>query len=330
MEIYSILKKVEQKLASSSELDLATQKFDSEMGDLALTCFKNKNKINATNNSEKNKLANIDLSSIKEKILSSVSSANNTLQNTAGVKTLGLGLGGMGIGALLGSHLTPDKSENETDEQYKKRKRESSITGGIAGTALGISAPSVLNSIKSFADTAESTSGSSKITDAINSMINPTTVIGGTGVAAGAVGNAFLNKLKGEEIAALTSKLTGNAQTDLPFTEAIAKLKGQIPLISKLPEGGISLRGEMPWKPGMGLRLALSENPSFIQKLMWKPKVQSLIAKANPLLAGSSKILNPLLKQTTRGKLLPIVGGLAALLGKNYLDTTAFNNPAFE
>ena len=55
MEIYNVLKKVEQKLANSNEYDLAKQKLDSEMGDLALTCIKNKRAMSMSNNSERDK-----------------------------------------------------------------------------------------------------------------------------------------------------------------------------------------------------------------------------------------------------------------------------------
>lgn len=281
MEIYNVLKKVEQKLANSNDYDLARQKFDSEMGDLALTCFKNK-------------LANIDLSSIKDKILNSVNSANNTLQNTPSAQTLGSGLGGMGIGALLGSHLTPSKSENETDEQYKKRKRESAITGGIAGTALGVSAPSVLNSIKSFSGAEKLNSNIPGIKDTILSMINPTTVTAGAGAVGGGVLNKMLTMANAGEISALAGKLTGNPADDSFFLSKINELKGKVPLIPQIEVPSI----KVPFRP------------TIAQKLL--PK------------------LNSLLSSTTRGKLLPVGMAISALLGKSFLDTTAFNKPALE
>ena len=209
MEIYNVLKKVEQKLANSNEYDLAKQKLDSEMGDLALTCIKNKRAMSMSNNSERDKNANIDLSSIKDKIVNSASSLKNTLENTPGAKTLGYGLAGTGIGSLLGSYLTSDKSEDETDEQYKSRKMESAVTGGIAGTALGASAPSVLNSIKSFINLRnEPESGVSKSIGWLGGMaFNPTTATVAAGGVGGGALNKFLSVLDKDQIAAQVSHL---------------------------------------------------------------------------------------------------------------------------
>ena len=41
-------------------------------------------------------------------------------------------------------------------------------------------------------------------------------------------------------------------------------------------------------------------------------------------------MLNKILSQSSRGKMLIAGGGLTALLGKKYLDTSAFNESAFE
>jgi len=296
MEIYNVLKKVEQKLANSNEYDLAKQKLDSEMGDLALTCIKNKRAMSISNNSEHNKNANIDLTSIKDKIVNSASSLKNTLENTPGAKTLGYGLGGMGIGSLLGSYLTSDKSEDETDEQYKNRKMESAVTGGIAGTALGASAPSVLNTIKSFINSGnQPESGISKITDSVKgSIINPTTATVAAGAAGGGVLNKFLSFLDKDQIAVLTGKLQGDVVKDAPFIEAINEFKGKMPLIGQVQVPPINI----PFKPTIA---------------------QKLLPKLNKILAHSS-----------RGKMLIAGGGLTALLGKKYLDTSAFNESAFE
>jgi len=296
MEIYNVLKKVEQKLANSNEYDLAKQKLDSEMGDLALTCIKNKRAMSIPNNSEHNKNANIDLSSIKDKIVNSASSLKNTLENTPGAKTLGYGLGGMGIGSLLGSYLTSDKSKDETDEEYRKRKMESAVTGGIAGTALGVSAPSALNSIKSFINSGnDPESGVSKITDSIKgSIINPTTATVAAGATGGGILNRILSQLNNGEIGALTGKLEGQVAKDAPFIEAINKLKGKAPLIGQFKVPPINI----PFKP------------TIAQKLL--------------------PTLNKVLEHSSRGKMLIAGGALASLLGKKYLDTSAFNESAFE
>lgn len=297
MEIYNVLKKVEQKLANSNEYDLAKQKLDSEMGDLALTCIKNKRAMSMSNNSERDKNANIDLSSIKDKIVNSASSLKNTLENTPGAKTLGYGLAGTGIGSLLGSYLTSDKSEDETDEQYKRRKMESAVTGGIAGTALGVSAPSVLNSIKSLSDLGEKPQGA--IPKAIGWLggmaFNPTTATVAAGATGGGILNRILSKLDGGEIAALTGKLEGSAAKDAPFIQAINKLKGKLPLIGPVQVPPIKI----PFRP------------TIAQKLL--------------------PTLNKVLAHSSRGKMLLAGGGLAALLGKNMLlDPSAFNESAFE
>jgi hypothetical protein len=311
MEIYSVLKKVEQKLAASNENDLAKQKFDFEMGELALTCVKNKRAMSAVNNSGHSKSANLltktsevlfnnlgpvpapstGTNDIKDKILS--------LFNSTGGKTLGYGLGGTAVGSLLGSYLTADKSENETEDQYKKRKMDSAMTGGIAGAALGVSAPSIMDSIKSLSGLGDKPQEGSvkKIVESVaGSVVNPTTVTVGGGVAAGGALNKFLSFLNKDEIAALTTKITGDPKNDQNFINQISKLKGMSPLIEKLKPVAIPFRRNL---------------------------TQQLPEKILP-------ILNKVLGQNTRGKLLLAGGGLAALAGKKYLDTSFFNEPALE
>jgi hypothetical protein len=345
MEIYNVLKKVEQKLANSNEYDLAKQKLDSEMGDLALTCIKNKRAMSISNNSEHNKNANIDLTSIKDKIVNSASSLKNTLENTPGAKTLGHGLGGMGIGSLLGSYLTSDKSEDETDEQYKNRKMESAVTGGIAGTALGASAPSVLNTIKSFINSGnQPESGISKITDSVKgSIINPTTATVAAGAAGGGALNKFLNFLDKDEIAALTGKMTshtdffkatGRAPTEAELqkinasiVDEINKLKGKTPLIQKIFNAP-----NISFKPFNVPPVNIPFKPTITQKLL--PTLNKILgnstAKLNNTLGYSAAKLTQALAHSNRGKMLLAGGGLAALLGKKMLDTSAFNESAFE
>ena len=328
MEIYNVLKKVEQKLANSNEYDLARQKLDSEMGDLALTCIKNKRAMSISNNSEHNKNANIDLTSIKDKIVNSASSLKNTLENTPGAKTLGYGLGGMGIGSLLGSYLTSDKSEDETDEQYKNRKMESAVTGGIAGTALGASAPSVLNTIKSFINSGnQPESGISKITDSVKgSIINPTTATVAAGATGGGALNKFLSFLDKDQIAVLTGKIQGDVVKDAPFIKAINEFKGKTPLIGQVPPIKI------PFRPFNVPPVNIPFRPTITQKLL--PTLNKILlnstAKLNNTLGYSAAKLNKILSQSSRGKMLIAGGGLTALLGKKYLDTSAFNESAFE
>jgi hypothetical protein len=313
MEIHNVLKKVEQKLAASSDNDLAKQKFDFEMGELALTCIKNKRATSAANNSWHSKSANLltktseillnDLgpvpalaqapSGIKDKILGFL--------NSTGGKTLGYGLGGTAAGSLLGSYFTADKSENETEDQYKKRKMDSALTGGIAGAALGVSAPSIIDNIKSLSglgDKPQEGAVKKTIESVAGSVINPTAVTVGGGVAAGGALNKFLSFLNKDEIAALTTKITGDPKNknDKFFIDQISKLKGMTPLIEKLKPVEIPFRRTL---------------------------TQQLPEKMFP-------ILNKVLAQSTRGRLLLAGGGLAALAGKKYLDTSFFNEPALK
>jgi len=298
MEIHNVLKKVSQKLAASDEHDLAKQKFDFEMGELALTCVRNKSKISLSNSSQSSKYASFDLSLIKDKILSSVNSIGSTVENTPGAKTLGYGLGGTAAGSLLGSYLTADKSETETEEEYKKRKMDSALTGGIAGAALGVSAPSIINNIKSLSGLGGKPEGAvKKITKYVaDSVVNPTTVTVGGGVAAGGALNKFLSFLNKDEIAALTKKITGDPKNDKFFIDQISKLKGMTPLIEKLKPVAIPFRRTL---------------------------TQQLPEKILPM-------INKVLPQLTRGKLLLAGGALAALAGKKYLDTSFFNEPALK
>ena len=299
MEIYNVLKKVGEKLASSSEYDLAKQKLDFEMGDLALTCVRNKRAMSIANNSKSNKYANIDLSAIKDKIVNSASSLKNTLENTPGAKTLGYGLGGMGIGSLLGSYLTSDKSKDETDEQYRDRKRESAITGGIAGTALGVSAPSLINMIKG---SISSDQGPKKnliargIDTVAGATVTPTTATMGIGATGGIAANKILNYLNSAEISSQVSHLKPgiSADAEKKVLERIAELKGKSPLIGEIKVPPINI----PFKP------------TIAQKLL--------------------PTLNKVLAHSSRGKMLPIAGAISAWIGKKYLDSSAFNEPILE
>jgi hypothetical protein len=156
-----------------------------------------------------------------------------------------------------------------------------------------------MDSIKSLSGLGDKPQDGSvkKIVESVSgSVVNPTTVTVGGGVAAGGALNKFLSFLNKDEIAALTTKITGDPKNDQNFINQISKLKGMSPLIEKLKPVAIPFRRNL---------------------------TQQLPEKILPM-------LNKVLGQSTRGKLLLAGGGLAALAGKKYLDTSFFNEPALE
>ena len=129
MNLKSLAQKIEQKIASSSDLELALQEYDAEVGQMAIDCVKN---------------TKIAEASIFETILNKAKDiAQRPYANTGALSAI-TGLGGAAAGGLLSGNLV-SKKELESESDFKKRKRDTAIIGALAGGALGAGAPGLLN-----------------------------------------------------------------------------------------------------------------------------------------------------------------------------------------
>lgn len=172
MESKSLFQKVQEKLASQPDEALLMQKYDAEIGDLALNCVKNANAKDTLMALLKNPVA----------------------------QTAASGLGGAALGGLIGSQ-TSSRGEFETDEDYEKRKRNSMITGALAGTAMGAATPSIIAGIGRIDDSLSH--GNTWRQTLSKLLINPITVTG----AAGGIGGHVLVKRNADKVVELMKNL---------------------------------------------------------------------------------------------------------------------------
>jgi hypothetical protein len=199
MTLENVLTKVHEKLAND-EIGLAIQKCDSEIGELALTCLRkkraNQNQGDATQVSK--------LDSIKKILLDGLGTAKDKIKNTPGGTNIASGLGGAALGGLFGN-LSSSKGEFETDEDFKRRKRNSTLSGLVAGGAIGASVPSVLKGLGGTQNN-ESGQGDAEwaLKDKVKNIINPTTILASGGAAGGGFLNNYLTK---NNLAALPNKV---------------------------------------------------------------------------------------------------------------------------
>lgn len=190
MNFDSLIKRVEDKLALQPQETVLLQKFDSEIGELALNCLKN--------------------ASIKENIVGALNNVENFVTKTPAGIAGASGLGGAALGSLIGGQ-TSSKGEFETDEDYKRRHSNSVLAGALAGGAAGLGAPSIVSALSNIpGGPEESLLGQLK-----SFILNPSTVTAGAGAGAGIWG---LNKhLKNLNIERRADAATRGA---LPFIRA--------------------------------------------------------------------------------------------------------------
>lgn len=131
MNLKSLAQKIEQKIASSSDLELALQEYDAEMGQLAIDCLKN---------------TKIAEASFSEKVLSKIKDIAQRPYANAGALSAITGLGGAAAGGLLSGNLV-SKKELESKSDFEKRKRNTALIGALAGGALGAGTPGILNAV---------------------------------------------------------------------------------------------------------------------------------------------------------------------------------------
>jgi len=313
MTLENVLTKVHEKLASD-EIGLAMQKFDSEMGEFALTCLRQKRADNSAGSPQTGKL-----DSIKNILLSGLNSAKDKIKDTPGGANIASGLGGAALGGLFGN-LSSSKGEFETDEDFNRRKRNSTLSGLVAGGAIGASVPSILNTLGGVTQNLVSGGGEQKKTlkDKAKDIINPTTIL----ATGGAAGGGFLNNY-----------LTKNNLAALP--ENVRK------------DGGdefIKAVGAHPYFGGEKIdKLINSIDTKAIKEKMYKEMARASGVKitASEALKGGlkSSILRPLSKTTlsilrsalSRKGLLPIAGAAALpALNELYLGDKFFDQPAFQ
>ena len=164
MSLKSLAQKIEQKSATSSDLDLALQEYDAEMGQLAIDCLKNTKIAEAT---------------LSEKVLSKIKDIAQRPYANTGVLSAITGLGGAAAGGLLSGNLI-SKKELESESNFRKRKRDTALIGALAGGALGAGTPGILNAVGALGS--EPPSLKEKIIESLNPLQLGATV---TGAAAG-------------------------------------------------------------------------------------------------------------------------------------------------
>ena len=173
MNLKSLAQKIEQKIAASSDLELALQEYDAEVGQMAIDCLKN---------------TKIAEASIFETILNKAKDiAQRPYANTGALSAI-TGLGGAAAGGLLSGNLV-SKKELESESDFKKRKRDTAIIGALAGGALGAGAPGLLN--------VSGTLGSAPAETSLGDQISPLGVGAGalTGQGLWRYGKGWLDKL---------------------------------------------------------------------------------------------------------------------------------------
>lgn len=285
MILENVLTKVHEKLAND-EIGLAMQKCDSEMGELALTCLRAKRVKQAQSP---------DLNSIKDFILSGLSSAGDKINSIPGGKNIAGSIGGAALGGLFGN-LSSSKGEFETDDDFKRRKRNSTLSGLVAGGAVGASVPSILNGLGNTAKSIVAGDGDQKetIKDKAKSLLNPNTILGTAGFSGGAFLNNYLTK---NNLATLTSKAR--------------------------EEGGKA------FQKAIGDHTYGSDTALFkkLEKFMSKRVSGGL---GSPIVRKDPMIMKALKGALKRKILLPVAGAAALpALNELYLGDKFFDKPAF-
>lgn len=186
MDIKSLIEKIESKLASQSDEQLLAQKYDAEIGGLALDCVKNAN--------------------IKDTLLGALQTGKDFVTQSPVGQSAAMGLGGAALGGLLGSQ-TSSKGEFETPEDFARRRRNSILTGAIAGTAMGAATPAAISSIGALKD---SMAGGKTFREALTGLlVNPTTIVGSGGAYGGHLANKFMSGGEAAEAANIATALKG-------------------------------------------------------------------------------------------------------------------------
>lgn len=256
MNLKSLAQKIEQKIASSSDLELALQEHDAEVGQLAIDCLKNTKVAEA---------------SLPEKILNKVKDiAQRPYANTMALSAI-TGLGGAAAGGLLGGNLV-SKKELESRSDFEKRKRDTALIGALAGGALGAGTPGILNAVGALGS--EPPSLKEKVLESINPVQLGATA---TGAAAG-VGLRNWN-------ARLQSGAINNVK-NIAGQAVAEKLPAYRSLINSL--GGETSAGPFPQRFVQGT--ATNPYVNFINKY---PRVSSLMGK-RPFIP-SGKAVAPLI-----------------------------------
>lgn len=198
MDLKSLAKKIDQKIAQSSPLDLAIQELDAEIGQMAIDCVRR-----SKNASVKN--ANNIASQIAAKIKEIVSRPyENVLPISAATA-----VGGAGLGALLGGNLV-SKDEAESTKDFNQRKRDTALTAALAGGALGGGLPSILNNFGLLGSRPPGVIESA--VDAVKDQSGRAAFIGG-GAAAGQIAKSKLESMKANRALAEAQTLKEKAKT---------------------------------------------------------------------------------------------------------------------
>jgi hypothetical protein len=216
MDLKSLAQKIEQKIAASSDLDLALQEYDAELGHLAINCVQNAKTAEST---------------LPEKILNKVKDiAQRPYANTMALSAI-TGLGGAAAGGLLGGNLV-SKKELESRSDFEKRKRDTALIGALAGGALGAGTPGILNAVGALGSEPPS------LVDRAKDYFNPLAVGTGAAVGQGAWilgAKPWLNaKMMDKAQAQLNLLEKGGLKGGAKWMEVIKKIDPQNPMFNRL------------------------------------------------------------------------------------------------
>lgn len=257
MNLKSLAQKIEQKIAASSDLELALQEYDAEMGQLAIDCVKN------------SKTAFLGGEpSISEKVLSKIKDIAQRPYANTGVLSAIMGLGGAAAGGLLSGNLI-SKKELESESNFRKRKRDTALIGALAGGALGAGTPGILNTVGALGS--EPPSLKERIIESFNPVQLGATA---TGAAAGVGLRNWNARLKSGPLKDLKS-ISGQ--------QAVEKLPAYRNLINSLG-GEVNPRTFGP--PGNPFADFLNRHPRISSLMGKRPFIPSAKAIA-PLVGGA-------------------------------------------
>lgn len=302
MKLDSLLQKVDEKLASQAAEDVLVQKYDSEISDLAFTCYKNAGAWEDLVQGAQNLVGG------GQKFLT---------ENRLG-SSIGLGLGGAALGGLLGNQ-SGSRGEFETEKDFKKRKRNMAITGAIAGGAIGGSIPSVMALIPNASD--PSADGRPGFWDMLK---HPKTLT----AAAGAGGGAYID-----------SRITARNSTENLQAEAARQAATKSRNASQEYIDSLRSRLDETHVPGEVAALKQQLSKEFKNLESANESIVANAARAESLqntssILGEAKFLNkyPKLQSAVRNSinrhtLIPAAGAGVALLAQHLIDK-AFWQPA--
>lgn len=190
----SLITKIEEKLASQPVEDILRQKVDADLGEFALNCVKN----------------------------ASIAETLQGILSTQGGQSAAGGLAGAAIGGL-GTALTASKNDDESEEEFKKRRINDSVMGGVAGGAVGAAAPiaaTYFNSLNDHLSEKDPSMGQK----ALSFASNPQTLSAVAGAGGAIAGDNYLADKKIKSLKELLEALPKSSK-GLPVNPVTAQVE---------------------------------------------------------------------------------------------------------